>query len=179
MVDVVCVNVPSLAWIAKLNVPVVAFPSVTTNPAPPAFGVSVAGLIEQVVGAPAMQLNCTFPEYPLIAVNVPAQLTLWPMTVVFGVPETAIEKSAAGPDTVRLNACVFAAGAPKAVAAIVTDVAPDGVAAPAVTVNVIVTGDDAVGLTTFDGEKLHAAPAGNPEEQLSVAVSVKLPAAVT
>ena len=82
--------------------------------------------------------------------------------------------------TVSLNVCVLAAGAPAAIAEIVTAVGPPaGVPAPAVTVKVTVTGVEDVGLTEPDGENKQAAPVGSPAEQLSVTVPAKLPAAVT
>jgi hypothetical protein len=58
-----------------LNAPVVALPSVTANPAPPAFGVTVAGTIPQVAGAPAIHVKVTLPLYPFTAVSVPFQVT--------------------------------------------------------------------------------------------------------
>src|ERR1019366_700809 len=57
------------------------------------------------------------------------------------------------------NVCLLAAGAPVAIAEIVTVVGPpSGVPAAAVTVNVTVTGVDDVGLTELDGENTPAAP---------------------
>jgi len=74
----------------------------------------------------------------------------------------------------------LAAGAPAAIAEMVTVVGPPtGVPAAAVTVNVTVTGAEDVGLTALDGENTQAAPAGSPAEQFSVTVPAKLPAAVT
>ena len=88
-------------------------------------------------------------------------------------------KPSAAAVTVNPNVCVLAAGAPVAIAEIVTVVGPpSGVPAAAVTVNVTVTGVDDVGLTELDGENTQAAPAGSPAEQLSVTAPEKLPAAV-
>jgi len=102
------------------------------------------------------------------------------VTVVVGVAETAIAKSGAGGETVSRKVCVFGAGAPAAVAESVTMSGPPcGVEVAAVTVNVTVTGDDEVGDTVLDGEKTHAAPAGNPVGQARVTVPAKLPKAVT
>ena len=84
------------------------------------------------------------------------------------------------PVTVSPNVCVLAAGAPAAIAEMVTVVGPPtGVPAAAVTVKVTVTGVEDVGLTELDGENTQAAPAGSPAEQLSVTVPAKLPDAVT
>jgi hypothetical protein len=74
-VGVACVNIPSVPWIVKLNAPVVALPSVKVNTAPPDVGVSVAGTIPQVVGAPAVHVKCTLPLYPFTEVSVPFQVT--------------------------------------------------------------------------------------------------------
>jgi hypothetical protein len=74
----------------------------------------------------------------------------------------------------------LAAGAPAAIAEIVTVVGPPaGVPVAAVTVNVIVTGAEDVGLTELAGENTQAAPVGSPAEQFSVTVPAKLPDAVT
>jgi hypothetical protein len=84
------------------------------------------------------------------------------------------------PVTVSPKDCVLEAGAPTAIAAIVTIAGPPiGVASAAVTVNMTVTGDDDVGLTVLDGENMQAVPDGSPAEQLKVTVPEKLPAAVT
>jgi hypothetical protein len=89
-------------------------------------------------------------------------------------------KSEADPVTVSLNVCVLAAGAPAAIAEMVTVVGPPtGVPGAAVTVNVTVTGVEDVGFTALDGENTQAAPAASPDEQLSVTVPAKLPDAVT
>ena len=69
------VKVPSVAWIAKLNVAAVALPSVTTNGAPALVGVTVVGKTLHVGGAPAVHDSVTFPAYPSIDVRVPFQLT--------------------------------------------------------------------------------------------------------
>jgi hypothetical protein len=74
-VGVACVSVPSVPWIAKLNVPAVALPTVTVNAAPPAVGASVEGVIPHVAGAPAVHVSATLPLYPLTAVSVPFQIT--------------------------------------------------------------------------------------------------------
>jgi hypothetical protein len=74
-VAVACVSVPSVPWIVKLNAPVVALPSVTVNPVPPAVGVTVGGVIPQVPGAPAVHVNDTLPLYPFTAVSVPFHVT--------------------------------------------------------------------------------------------------------
>jgi len=100
--------------------------------------------------------------------------------VTDALPVSVHVKSGPGPVTVSLNVCVLAEGAPAVIAEMVTVVGPPtGVPAPAVTVNVIVTGAEDVGLTELDGENTQAAPAGSPAEQLSVTVPAKLPAAVT
>jgi hypothetical protein len=89
-------------------------------------------------------------------------------------------KFGTGPVTVSPNVCVFAVGAPAAIAETVTVLGPpNGVPVAAVTVNVTVTGDEAVGLTEFDGENKQAAPVGNPAGQLSVTAPEKFPKAVT
>jgi hypothetical protein len=59
----------------KLNVPVVALPSVTVNATPPAVGVIVAGVIAHVAGAPAAHVSATLPLYPFEAVSAPSQVT--------------------------------------------------------------------------------------------------------
>ena len=72
--------------------------------------------------------------------------------------------------------CVLAAGAPAAIAESVTISGPPwGVEAAAVTVNVTVTGDAAVGDTAADGENTQAAPGGNPAGQARVTVPAKFP----
>jgi hypothetical protein len=74
----------------------------------------------------------------------------------------------------------LAAGAPVAIAEIVTVVGPpSGVPAAAVTVNATGAGVEEVGFTELDGENTQAAPAGSPTGQLSVTVPAKLPEAVT
>ena len=54
-----CVSVPSVPWILKLNVPVVALATVTVNAAPLAVGTSEEGLTEHVPGAAPVQLRVT------------------------------------------------------------------------------------------------------------------------
>jgi hypothetical protein len=89
-------------------------------------------------------------------------------------------KPFAAPVTVNAKVCVLAAGAPAVVAEMVTVAGPPvGVPFPAVTVNVIVTGADEVGLTELEGKNTQAAPEGSPAEQVSATVPEKLPAAVT
>jgi len=164
----------------KLNAPAVALPRVTVNAAPPAVGVTADGTIPHIPGDPAVHVNVTLPLYPFAAVSVPFHVTLWLATEVFGVAVTAIAKSGTGPVTVRANVCILAAGAPAAIAEMVTVVGPPtGVPADTVTVIVTVTDDEEVGFTELDGENPQAAPAGSPAEQPSVTVSAKLPAAVT
>jgi hypothetical protein len=100
------------------------------------------------------------------------------VTVVL--PVSVQPKSAAGPVTVRPNVCILAAGAPVAIAEIVTVFGPPNeVPAAAITVNVTVTGAEDVGLTEPDGENTQAAPVGSPAEQLSITAPEKLPDAVT
>jgi hypothetical protein len=100
-------------------------------------------------------------------------------TVAEALPVFVHVKSAATV-TVSPNVRVLAAGAPAAIAEIVTIVGPpNGVPDAAVTLNVTVTGDEAVGLTELEGENTQAAPVGSPAEQLSVIVPEKLPNAVT
>ena len=102
------------------------------------------------------------------------------VTVVDGVAETAIAKSGAGGVTVSRNVCVLGAGAPAAVAESVTMSGPPcGVEAAAVTINVTVTGEAAVGETVPEGENTQAAPVGNPVGQARVTMPAKLPEAVT
>ena len=82
---------------------------------------------------------------------------------------TAIEKSGVATFTVSANVCVLADGAPVVIAASDTVTGPpSGVPVAAVTVNVTVTGCEAVGLTEFDGENTQVAPVGRPVGQLSV-----------
>jgi hypothetical protein len=59
----------------KLKTPAVELPSVTVNATPAAVGVSVAGTIPHMLGAPAVQANCTLLLYPFSAVSVPFQVT--------------------------------------------------------------------------------------------------------
>jgi len=95
-------------------------------------------------------------------------------------PVSVQVKSGPAPVTVNPNVFVLAAGAPAAIAEIVTVVGPPtGVPAAAVTVKVTVTGAEEVGFTKLDGENTQAAPAGSPAEQFSVTVPAKLPAVVT
>jgi hypothetical protein len=102
------------------------------------------------------------------------------VTVVDGVAETAMAKSGAGGVTVSKNVCVLGAGAPAAIAESVTFSGPPcGVEVAAVTVKVTVTGEEEVGDTVLEGEKVHAAPVGNPAGQARVTMSAKLPEAVT
>jgi len=179
-VGVAWVSVPSVPWIVKLNVPAVVLPSVTVNSAPPAVGVTAAGVIKHVPGAPAVHVSATLPSYPSSAVSVPVHVTFSFTTVVFGVAVTAIVKSGTSFVTVKLNDCVLAAGAPVVIAEIVTKVGPPtGVPAAVFTVSVTVTGAEDVGLTELDGENTQAAPVGSPAGQLSVTVPAKLPEAVT
>ena len=58
-VGVAWVNVPSVPWMVKLKVPAVALPNVTVNVAPAGVGVTVAGVIAHVAGAPAVQESAT------------------------------------------------------------------------------------------------------------------------
>jgi hypothetical protein len=74
-VGVEFVSVPSVAWMAKLNVPEVALPNVTVNGAPAAVGAS-GGEGTQIWGAPVVQLRVTVPVYPFKAVSVPFQIAL-------------------------------------------------------------------------------------------------------
>jgi hypothetical protein len=74
-VAVACVKVPSVPWIAKLNVPAVELPSVTVNTVPPAVGVTVKGEIAHVPGEPAVHVRLTLPAYPFPAVSVPLHVT--------------------------------------------------------------------------------------------------------
>jgi hypothetical protein len=74
-VGVACVSVPSVPWIVKLNTPGVVLPSVTVNSAPPAVGVTAAGVIKHVPGAPAVHVSATLPLYPSKAVSVPFHVT--------------------------------------------------------------------------------------------------------
>jgi hypothetical protein len=164
----------------KLNAPAAALFNMTVKGAPAVLGVTFDGVIPQVAGAPAVQVSATLRPYPFIAVSVPFHITFWLTTVVLGLVATAIAKFPVRPVTVKRNVCVLDAGAPAVVAASVTVAGPPtGVPAAAVTVNVTVTGDEAVGLTELDGENTQAAPAGNPEGQVSVTVPAKLPAAVS
>ena len=65
----------------KLNVPVVAFPTMTVNEAPLAVGTSDEGLTEQTPGAAPAQLKFTLDPYPCNEVSVPLQKTFCPSTV--------------------------------------------------------------------------------------------------
>jgi len=94
-VGVARVSVPSVPWIVKLNVPVVALPNVTANAAPGAVAVTVGGVIPHVPGAPAVHVSATLPLYPYSAVSVPFHVTFRFSTVAFGVAVTAIAKSGA------------------------------------------------------------------------------------
>jgi hypothetical protein len=127
-----------------------------------------------------VQVNATFPLYPFSAVAVPFHVTSWFTTVTLGVATTPTAKFAAGPVTVSAKVWLLAAGAPAVIAETVTVVGPPtGVAAAAVTVNVTVTGEEAVGLTELDGENTQAAPVGSPTGQLSAIVPEKFPSAAT
>jgi hypothetical protein len=163
----------------KVNVPAVALATLKVNGAPDAVGVNDAGVGVQVPGFPAVQERVTLLLYPLIAVRVPLQVTLWLATVELGVAVTAIEKSGTGAVTCSENVCVLAAGAPEVVAESVTVELPTGVLTAAVTVNVTVTGVLEVGFTVAEGEKAHAAPVGRPLGQLSVTEPEKEPDADT
>jgi hypothetical protein len=176
----VCVSVPSVPWMLKLNVAVVALPTVTVKAAPPEVGTNDDGVNVQVPGAVPAQLRFTLVLYPWSAVSVPFHVIFCPATVEFGVAVTASVKSGAGGVTVSVNVCVFGAGAPVTAAASVTVLGPpSGVSAPVVTVRVTVTGFAAVGFTALDGENRHAAPVGRPLEQLRTTVPENDPAAVT
>jgi hypothetical protein len=70
-VGVVCVSVAPVPWTWKLNVPVVALPTVTVNPAAAAVGVTIAGAMMHVPGAPDVHSSVTLPLYPFNAVSVP------------------------------------------------------------------------------------------------------------
>ena len=160
--------------------PVVALPTVTVNAAPLAVGTSGDGLTKHVPGAAPTQLKFTLDPYPCNEVNVPLQNTFCPNTVELGEAVTANVKSAMTPETVSVNVCVLAAGAPATLAASVTVVGPPaGVPLPAVTVSVTVTGFPAVGFTELDGENKHAAPDGSPLGQFSATVPENDPEAVT
>jgi len=74
-VGVARISVPSVPWIVNLKTPSVTLPNVTVNGAPVTVGVTVAGVIPHVLGAPAVQINCTLLLYPFAAVNVPFQVT--------------------------------------------------------------------------------------------------------
>jgi hypothetical protein len=74
-VGVAWVRVPAVPWIVKLNAPVVALPNVIVNGAPTAVGVTVAGVIPHVPGAPAVHVSVTLPLYPFNAVSVPLHVT--------------------------------------------------------------------------------------------------------
>ena len=75
-IGVACVNVPSVAWIVKVNVPGVEFPNVIVNGTPAAEGDAVGGAIKHVPGAPVGEHEIvTVPLYPSKAVSLPFHVT--------------------------------------------------------------------------------------------------------
>ena len=103
LTDCECVSVPSVPWTLKLNVPVVALPTVTVNAAPPAVGTSIEGFTEHVPGAAPEQLSVTLAPYPFTEVSVPLHTTLCPATVEPGVAVTASAKFAIAAVTVTVK----------------------------------------------------------------------------
>ena len=71
------------------------------------------------------------------------------------------------------------AGAPLVLAAIVIVELPGGVLVDVAIVSETVTGDEEVGFTVLDGEKLQVAPDGNPLLQISITAPLNDPEAVT
>ena len=80
--------------------------------------------------------------------------------------------------TVSDSGCVLGAGAPEALAEMVTVDVPGGVLRLVPMVSVTVTGLPAVGVTEAEGEKLQLAPEGRPP-QVSETDPLKAPKAVT
>jgi len=163
----------------KSNGPAVALPAIKVNAAPLVVGLSDDGFAIHVAGIVPVQLKFTVPVYPWIAVSVPFHVTFCPATVELGVAVTASEKSGCGPVTFNVNVCGFGAGAPVTFAASMTVALPMGVLDFAVTVKPTVMGVSDVGVTALDGEKTHAAPDGNPLEQLKFTVPEKDPSPAT
>jgi hypothetical protein len=129
------------------------------NGAPATVGVTEAGTIVHVGGAPVPHVRFTALLYPFAACSRPLMVPFW-----FACADTdglliAIVYVGTGAVTVRLTLCVFAAGAPAVFAEIVIAVVAIGVLAAAVNASVTVAGKAD---TDADGEKLQLTPAGMP-----------------